>query len=217
MTNLIKDQLILLCIHPEKGWVRKKSIIGQVLFSAALIDLTVRGYLKVEDGKISAVYEELNDPVLNDLLKRLSDQNGKKIGGFFTKQSLRLNAIYNMQMRYLESRHLISISPVEWMGITWGKRYRVIRSDSLKPLIYDLERTLIYGRKPDLNTRFLIEFLGLLDLLGVFFVDHEFRTKAKKQYFELSKLTFEADDETLQPIFKELHNMMKRNKAAMKS
>lgn len=217
MKSALKDQLILLAIHPEKGWVRQKSVIGNVLLAAALIDLTLQSAFKIDDGKIGVNPFVSDDPVYSDLLAQISAMQGKKFSWLITKLSIRTNKYFNMQMNHLESRRLISSSPVEWLGITWGKRYRVTRGDSLKPIIYQMERTLIYGRKPDLNTRFLIEFLGLLDLLGVFFVDKEFRTKARKQYFELSKLTFESDDETLQPIFKELHSVMKRHTAAMKS
>lgn len=211
---MIKDLLILMCIHPEKGWVRKRNIMGYCLLAASFFDLTLREHLKISSGRIAATGTGTGDPLLDELLERLIKLNGKRYSWGLNRFTMKLGSNYRTQMRHLESRHLISSRPVEWLGITWGKRYRVNRIDSLKPLITELERVLIYGSEPGLATRLLIEILGTIGMLGAYFNDRELRTRAKKRYRELAKSNFPDHSETLTAIRKEFRNALRAAKAA---
>jgi hypothetical protein len=212
---MIKDMLVLLCIHPEKGWVRRRSIIGYALLAAALFDLAMKGNFRVNDGRIEASPAKLDDPLLDELLKRLQRLEGKKFSWVLNRLSMNPGKLYRRQMQQLASRRLITINPVEWMGITWGKRYRVNRIDGLKPLMTALERVLVYGRKPAIQTRLIIELMGLLGLIGTLFPDGELRTRAKARFREISKEEFSEQHQTYHAIRKELRNALRRQKAAV--
>jgi hypothetical protein len=212
---MIKDLLILLCIHPEKGWVRRRSIIGYALLAAALFDLALKGCFRIQDGRIVVSPARLDDALLDDLLQRLQRLEGKKFSWVLNRLSMNPGKLYRRQMKQLETRRLITVSPVEWMGITWGKRYRVNRIDGLKPLMTALERVLVYGREPAIQARLVIELLGVLMLLGAIFPDGELRTRAKARFREISKEEFPEQHQTFHAIRKELRNALRRQKAAV--
>ncbi|MBE0662676.1 MAG: GPP34 family phosphoprotein [Bacteroidales bacterium] len=215
MENLkIKDLLILLCIHPEKGWVRKNSVIEYALIAAAMFDMVLLGKLNIVTGRIEATPHETGDPVLDDLLSKLSGLNGKKFSWLMNGLSTKAGKIYRNQLNYLENTRQISSWPVEWLGITWGKRYRVNRSDRLKPILTIMDRVLIYGRKPDLKMRLLIELLGSLNVLGQFFPDGELRKRAKQRFRQISKLPYEDHKDTFKAIGKELQQTLQMKKAS---
>lgn len=212
---MIKDLLVLLCIHPEKGWVRRRSIIGYALLAAALFDLALKGCFRVNGGRIEASPGKMEDPLLDDLLQRLQRLEGKKFSWVLNRLSMNPGKLYRRQMQQLASRRLITISPIEWMGITWGKRYRVNRIDGLKPLMTALERVLVYGREPAIQTRLIIELMGILGLLGTLFPDGELRIRAKARFREISKGEFSEQHKTYHAIRKELRNALRRQKAAV--
>lgn len=210
---MIKDILIILSIHPEKGWVRRRSIIGYALLGAIMYDLVIDGYLRIVAGRIEAKVAETGDPVLNTILEQLSKLDGKKFSLRTSRLSFQQGRIYRIQMQHLESGHLISSRAVEWLGITWGKRYRVSRIDKYKPIITKFERCLIYGNEPGLTMRLIIDLLGMIDLLKEFFPDKEFRIRAKKHYHELIKQAPREHSETLMAIRKEIKSLLQANKA----
>ncbi|MBE0639794.1 MAG: GPP34 family phosphoprotein [Bacteroidales bacterium] len=212
MTKAIKDQLILLCIHPEKGWVRKKSVIGHALLAASLIDLSRQNAFWVEEGRIKVAQTNTTDPVFKELLTQLNAWQGKKFSWLMTKLSMHVNKYYTLQMGCLERQHLISSIPIEWLGIRWGKRYRVNNPDNLKPIISDMERSLVYGRNSMTETRLIIEFLGMLDLLGSFFMSKELKQRATKRWKTMSFHLLGEPNEMIQIIFRELRNTLRVNK-----
>lgn len=212
---MIKDLLILLCIHPRSGWVRKRSITGYVLLAAALFDLALKGHFRVTDGRIAARPANTEDPLLDELLERLVRLEGKKFSWVLNRLSMYPGRLYRQQMQLLESRRLITVSPVEWMGITWGKRYRVNRIDGLKPLLTEMERVLVYGREPAIKTRLMIELLGTIGLLGTLFPDGELRTSAKARFREIVRTEFSEQHPTYTAIRRELRNALRRQKAAV--
>lgn len=207
----LKDQLILLCIHPEKGWVRNRQMIGYMVMAAALYDLILEGALSISEGRIIITEKETGDPLLNDLLKRIAGKDGKRLSWMMSGMQMRLGKFSRDQMNYLEENRQISSYPLEWLGITWGKRYRVNRRDHLKPLLTSMDRVLIYGRKPDLRLRLIIELLGLHGVLTSYFPDGELKSRARRLFREISKQPFDEHNESLTAIRKELRNVLKMN------
>lgn len=214
---MIKDLLILLCIHPGRGWVRKRSIIGYALLAAALFELALKGHFRVNGGRIEATPANTDDPLLDDLLERLNRLNGKKFSWVLNRLSMNPGKLYRRQMKILESRRLITVRQLEWMGITWGKRYRVNRVDGLKPVLTEMERVLVYGREPAIRARLIIELLGVLGLLGTLFPDGELRSRSKTRFREIAKTEFSEQHPTYAAIRKELRNALRRQKAAAHS
>lgn len=210
---MIKDMLIILSIHPVKGWVRRRSIIGHALLGAIMYDLAIDGYLRIVAGRIEATVAETGDPVLDTMLEQLGKLDGKKFSLRTSRLALQQGRTYRRQMQHLESRHLISSRSVEWLGITWGKRYRVNRIDKYKPIITKFERCLVYGNEPGLTMRLIIDLLGMINLLKEFFPDKEFRIRAKKHYHELVKKAGSENSETLLAIRKEIKGLLQANKA----
>lgn len=210
----IKDQLILLCIHPEKGWVRKNQQIGYALMAACLFDLVISGNLRLPDNRISATPVQMEDPLLDEMLQKMLKLEGKRISWVTNGLTFRQRSNYRLQMKYLEQSHQISSRPVEWMGIIWGKRYRVNRADSLKPLINAMDRVLIYGREPELRLRLIIELLGMLGLLSNFFSDGELKTRAKHRFKQIAKQPYPEHQQELNAIRKELANALRMSKAS---
>jgi hypothetical protein len=210
---MIKDLLILLSIHPERGWVRRRQIIGYALLAAAFYDLAIKGHFRIISGRIEATSTNSGDPVLDDLSCEIEKKHGKKYSWSMNRYAMRQGKYYRTQMRHLESGYQISSSPIEWLGITWGKRYRVNRFDRLKPLFTEFERVLIYGSNPAPTTRLLIDLLGMIDLLKVFFPDRELRERARKRYRELANQAFEdGNQETFMSIRKELRSTLRAHK-----
>lgn len=207
----LKDQLILLCIHPDRGWVRNRQMVGYVLIAAALYDLVFAGALNISKGRITINEKDTGDRLLNDLLKKIASKNGKRLSWMMSGMHMSLGNFYRDQMKLLEGSHKISSIPLEWLGITWGKRYRVNRRDHLKPLLTSMDRVLIYGRKPELRLRLIIELLGLHGVLASFFPDGELKTRAKRLFKEILKQAFDEHHESLTAIRKELRNALRMN------
>ena len=213
-TLTIKDCLILLCVHPEKGWIRKRSQIGYALFSAALFDLVMRDCLRVEEGRIVAFMKETNDPLLDELMLMMHTGNGNKFSWVLNKSALKSGKYYNKQIKYLENKRLIMSRPLEWLGITWGKRYRVNRPGGLKPVLTAMDRVLIYGREPDMKLRLLIELLGALGIVGKFFPAGELSGRAKERYEKISKAPLSEHHESISAIKKWLRNSLRTSKGS---
>lgn len=215
MDNLkVKDLLILLCIHPEKGWVRKSQQIGYALMAACLFDLVLLGRLTLVENRISLNQAAVDDPLLDDMLQKMMKLEGKKLSWVSNGLTFRQRRNYRMQMRYLERTHQVSGQAIEWMGITWGRRYRVNRADSLKPVITAMDRVLIYGRDPGLKLRLIIELLGMLGVLSVFFPDGELKARAKHRFRQIIKQPYPEYHQDLHAIRKELANALKISKAS---
>ncbi|NCC74043.1 MAG: hypothetical protein EOM06_11660 [Sphingobacteriia bacterium] len=117
-------------------------------------------------------------------------------------------------MKHLERIHCISIETIDWLGIKLGKLYRVNRCDSLKPMLTTIERALIYGRKPDITTRLMIELLGSSDLLETVFKEKEIKNRAINKYKKLTVQAFPQHDSTLTALFKVQKKLLGRKKAA---
>lgn len=215
MDNLkVKDLLILLCIHPEKGWVRKSQQIGYALMAACLFDLVLLGRLTLAENRISINEAALDDPLLDEMIHKLTKLKGKKLSWVTIGLTLKQRSYYKIQMRYLEQTHQVSGQAIEWMGITWGRRYRVNRADSLKPVITAMDRVLIYGRDPGLKLRLIIELLGMLGVLAAFFPDGELKARAKHRFRQIIKQPYPEYHQDLHAIRKELANALKISKAS---
>ncbi|NLN95887.1 MAG: GPP34 family phosphoprotein [Bacteroidales bacterium] len=207
----IKDLLILLIIHPQNGRVRSRNIADSVLVAAALIDLVLLGCLRINNGKIEATGNDTGDPVLNNLLEMFVKNNGKSFHWMVNRLSKSRIKIYRMQLEHLIKIRIITAEQAYFLGMTLFNRYRLTRSDSLKPVFIALERVLIYGRKPNLELRLLIEFLRMTNVIKSFYPGQEYKMIAKKRSYELSKIKFEVYNESFQIIFKTFKRIIRMN------
>jgi len=210
----IKDLLILLCIHPEKGWVRKNQQIGHALIAACLFDLVLLGRMTLADKRISANQAAMDDPLLDGMLQKLLKLEGKKLSWMTSELTFRQRSNYRKQMKYLEQTSQISSQPVEWMGITWGKRYRVNHADRLKPVITAMDRVLIYGREPQIKLRLVIELLGMLGILPGFYPDGELKARAKHRFKHIAKQPYPCYHQDFEAIRRELANTLRMSRVS---
>lgn len=210
---MLKDKLILLAINPENGYMRAQSVMSYMVLCAALFDLVILGKLSVISGKISVLPGQMNDPVLNDLLEKLAGMQGKKLSGVLNKLSFTAGKFYRSQVSYLERAHMISVKPLIWLGIHWGKIYRVNRSEKLKTTQGVFERVLVYGRKTTIENRLLMELLGYVDILYSYFAPQEYKLVARQRLRALSRSSYENHHESLEAIGKQLIAHLKASKA----
>ncbi len=206
--NLIKDDLVLLAIHPERGWVRRQNDLRYVLVAATLCDLTLMDAFELVEGKISASPVSCGDELLDTLANSLINSNGRKFWHTSSRRRLEATKYLKRQMRSLEHRGMIHSRTITWLGIPLAKRYSLQHSCSIKTLINTLERVLIYGRTPDLRTSVLIRLLKMLRVTGYVFRGHEYRAIARKRARVVSKMPFDAYEHTLETIFKELRTTL---------
>lgn len=207
----IKDLLILLIIHPQNGRVRSRNIADSVLVAAALIDLVLLGFLRINNGKIEATEADTGDPVLNNLLEMFVKNNGKSFQWIINRLLISRIKIYRIQLNHLIKIRVITAEQTYFLGITLLNRYSLTRSDSLKPVFIALERVLIYGRKPNLELRLLIELLRMTNVIMSFYPGQEYKMIAKKRSNELSKTKFEVNNESFQIIFKTFKRIIRMN------
>ncbi len=207
--QLIKDELCILSIHPEKGWIRRRQNIGYAVLAASLCDLVLLDKLKVIQGKIEASLAGTDDPLLNELSERLYKHNGSKLWWWMSGRSSRATALFSKQMKLLETKRMITSRAVEWLGIRVGWRFHVNHKYNTTAEITRLERALIYGREPDLRLRVLIELMVVLDMAGDFFSQGELRKIARKRGKEICKHKFPENHETFRALFKELRSLLK--------
>lgn len=209
---MMKDLLILLCIHRHKGWMRERTRIGDVLLTAAACDLVMAGRLVITNGKIDVPdTSSIGDPLLDDLLGCFAAMNGKRYLMAFGKLQFRKDKYYRMQIKQLCDKNMIAVRPLEWLGINWGKLYRVNRPDELRKTITLMDRALIYGRKPNAEIRLITEWLKKLNLLSSFYHDTELKSRSKKTVEKNRSVPYPTSNDTLAAIQKQLGVAMNTN------
>lgn len=203
---LLKDQLILLCINPSSGRMLRRSQLNNALLAAVMFDLVLMGRLEVVERKIITHDGEINDPVLNRIFLTLSKYSGSKLSWLLTKMPEELKMCYSLQVKHLANTHMITRTPLKWMGITWDSRFRVCRQDSIRPLITAFDRVLIYGRNPGLHLRLLIELVGMVRLHRFFYTDTGHKSRVSSMMKSIVKRRFELHDESFREIIKRTRN-----------
>lgn len=202
---MVRDLLMLLCIHPQKGWMRKSHNIDNALLAAATCDLALSGRLIIKDGKIEVPeITPTGDPLLDDLLKRFAEMTGSRYSVANSKLQFRKGRYYRMQMNRLIQLNKITERRLVWFGITWGRLYRVNRPDEFRKTITEMDRVLIYGRKPNTELRLIIEWLRHLELLSSFYPDGELRNRTKKSAKKIERTQYPILDETFKAIQKQM-------------
>jgi len=210
---MLKDKLLLYAINPKNGIMRAQNTMSYLLLCASFYDLVLMEKLSVNSDRIAVIAGPTGDPVLDRVLEKLSGLQGKKISGVLNKLSFTAGKIYKSQIKYLENTHMITSKPMTWLGITWGKLYRVNRAENLKPIQNIFERALIYGRKTNTENRLLIELLGYSNIMDSYFPAHEYKQVAKKRLHALSALKYDQYHESIFSIRKQLINHLKASKA----
>jgi hypothetical protein len=184
----------------------RRSQLNNALVAAIMFDLVLMGKLELIGGRLATVPGEIQDPVLNQILLTLSKYSGKKLSWLIAKMPEDLKMCYSLQVKHLANTHMITRTPLKWMGITWDNRFRVCRHDSIRPLITAFDRVLIYGRNPELHLRLLIELIGMLHLHRFFYSDKGQKSRVSAMMKSIVKRSFELHDESFREIIKRTRN-----------
>ncbi|HAY71047.1 MAG TPA: hypothetical protein DCX89_04085 [Saprospirales bacterium] len=210
---MLKDKLILLSINPKTGHIQGQTSMNYLLLCATLYDLVLMEKLTISSNKFTVFPGSTGDPVLDNMLNTLAGLQGKKLSTVISKLTFTTSKIYKSQIKHLENIRLISSRPLIWLGIRWGNLYRVIRDEKLKMTQTMLERTLIYGRRTNIENRLLIELLSIGNILNIFFSSREYKTIAAKRAKTLIGSKFEHHQESLTTIRKLIISHLKASRA----
>ncbi|MDX9940981.1 MAG: GPP34 family phosphoprotein [Bacteroidales bacterium] len=212
--NGLKDNYFLFSIDQEKGSIRQSSQLSNLILYGGLLELAMKSLVRVENGHWYFVQQETNDPVLNDLLGILLPRDGRKTRWVLGRMPFKTLRIVNLQIRWMQAQRMIEATEKKFLGFRVGYRFRVNRPDQLKPVLLDLERVLMYGRKPEPGVHLLILLLGITGQLKHFFTTSEMKKRAQERFRELEKEPLSELGESYAVIYKKLREAMRAQKAA---
>ena len=215
METGLKDKYVLFSINQEKGNIRQRVQLSNLVLYGGLLELALKGLLKVEDGRWHFIQQDTGDPVLNDLLNSLMPREGQKTRWVLGRIPFKTMRIVNHQIRWMKSQSLVQTTDKHFLGFRVGYRFRVSKPDKLKPDLLKIERVLMYGRKPEPETLLLILLLGVTSQLKHFFVSGEMKKRGHQRYRELQKKPLQELGETYTVIFKKLCEAMRAQQASM--
>ena len=214
METGLKDKYVLFSINQETGNIRQRTQLSNLVLYGGLLELGLKGLIKVEDGRWYFVQQDTSDPVLNDLLNSLLPREGKKTRWVLGRIPFKAMRIVSHQIRWMKSQRLVQTTDKHFLGFRVGYRYRVSKPDQLKPDLLKMERVLMYGRKPEPETLLLILLMGVTSQLKHFFVSSEMKKRAHQRYKDLQKKPLTELGETFPVIFKKLCEAMRAQHAA---
>ncbi|MEE4176809.1 MAG: GPP34 family phosphoprotein [Bacteroides sp.] len=214
METGLKETYFLFSINQEKGNLRQRSQLSNLIMYGSLMDLAMKGLLKIEDGRWHFVQKDTGDPVLNGILEFLVGRDGQKTRWALRGLLLKKNRLVSQQIDWMRKQRLIQTSVVRFLGIKVGYRFRVNKPDKLKPELLKLERVLIYSRKPDREIHLLILLLGVTGQLKKLSPSSEMKTRVQNRFKDLQKSLLALQGETYSVIYKKLQEAMRAQHAA---
>lgn len=209
METLLKDKLFLLSINQQGGKIRQRYNFNTLIFYSSLFDLASMGLLRIENGRWNILEQDTLDPVLNEVLKLILPKSGQKTQWVLASIPYRITNLFRKQVNLMLTLKLIQVQEIKFLGLKLGNRFRISKPTLIKPDFLQLERALIYGRKPDQKTLLLVFLLGVAGLHRFLFGSAELKTRAHARYKSLRKTTFENEPETYSVILKKFLENMK--------
>ncbi len=213
MTIGFKEKFLLFSIHPEKGVLYGSSSMNLFIFFSSLFEMAAMGVIQMEDDCWIIDEEPLDNAVLEKVRKMILPRNHKKtkwvMAGILTKVHGLLPALRNQML----DDHLIECQEISFLSWKVGYRYRVRDLKRMKRDVTRLERSLIYGRRPDAETHVLILLLGHAGLHKKLFVDGEFKLNADKYFKEFRRKPPLDIPEIYQVMGRELRKMLQKTKS----
>ncbi len=211
METRLKDKLFLLSINQQGGNIRQRYNFNTLIFYSSLFDLASMGLLRIEDGRWNILKQDTCDPVLNEVLRLILPKSGQKTQWVLASIPYRITKLFGKQVNLMQTLKLIQVQDIKFLGMKLGNSFRISKPNQIKPDLLQLERVLIYGRKPGLQTLLLVYLLGVAGLHRHLFGSNELKSRAHFRYKQLRKTTFENEPETYSVILKELLKNMKAN------
>jgi len=208
------ERLIMHAFYPKKPVYFNTTALKYVHFYACLFELAEQGIVRAEGKTVWCRETETGDPVLDSVIKLMVPLSGKKLSRLQFLLPKKAGTIYNQQLERMVEQNLLLKEGIFFISWEVGSSYRTIKYDLLKPDITRLERSLVYGRKPDRKTWLMAVLAGETGLFGNIFRSREYRARAKERYRELLKSDMLLNDETIFLLRKTLKRSLTAQKAA---
>ena len=207
-----KEKIIMFAFYPKRRNVPAPQLLWNIHFYACLFDLAERGILKAEDNRLWCTENETGDLVLDSLISLLVPLSGKKLSRLQLLTIQKARYFYKMQLNQMTENHLLLKEDIVIISWRIGSRYRVRKYDLLNPDITKMERTFVYGRKPDSGTWRLALLAGEAKLFSNIFNSTEFRKKAEQRLREFLVSDVHAGNTTILELHKSLTKSLRNQK-----
>ncbi len=214
METGLKEKLFLFSINQEKGFIRQRQNFSTLIFYSSLIELAQKGLLRIEEGRWYFEQQDTGDPVLNEVIRILLPRDGQKTSWVLGRTPFQITRLFTRQVEWMKATKLVQVREITFLGLKLGYRFRISKPDQLKPDLLKLERVLIYGRPPELDTHLLIIMLGIAQQQKKLFPSSENKIRAHQRYKELCKLPPAQNPETYTLIIKKLKEALRAKKAS---
>ena len=209
-----RDKIIMHAFYPKRAPFFNSTTLKTVHFYACLFELADRGILKIENRHIVCSNTETGDEVLDKVLALVSPLSGKKPGRLQMLVPQKSPQIYKAQMEQMTEKLYLAGEDITFLFWKVGVRYTVRKHDLLKPSVKSLERSLVYGRKPDRDSWLTSILAAEAGVFKNIFTNREFRRKAKHRFSQLLKSEFHLSDPTIPDLHKSLKKTLTAQKAS---
>ncbi len=207
------ERLIMHAHYPKKPVYFNTTALKYVHFYACLFELAEKGIVRAAEKRLWCRETETGDNVLDSVIELMVPLSGKKLLRMQSLVPRKAAAVYKQQLERMRERNLLLREEIYFISWEVGSRYRALKYDLLKPDITRLERSLVYGRKPERETWLMAILAGESGLFSNIFRSKEFRARAKKRYKELLKSDMLVNDETIFLLRKTLRRSLNAQKA----
>ena len=207
----LKEKLFLFSVNQETGIIRNRAQFNSLIFYSSLFDLARMGSLTIENGHWHFREMLFDDPVLDKVLNMLLSKQGQKTQWVLSRIPFQTGSLFRLQVDRMKSQKLIQVRDITFLGMRLGYRFRVMKPGLLKADLLQLERTLVYGRKPDTELLLLIMLLGVSRQHKRLFSGSEIKKRVHRRYRELRNTPAHPRPETYRVIFKKLRETLRAN------
>lgn len=207
----LKEKLFLFSVNQETGIIRNRTHFNSLIFYSSLFDLARMGSLTIENGHWHFREKLFDDPVLDKVLKILLPKQGQKTQWVLSRVPFQISRLFPLQVDRMKSQKLIQVRDIIFLGMRLGYRFRIMKPGLLRPDLQKLERTLVYGRKPDKELLLLIMLLGVSGQHKRLFPGSEIKKRVHQRYREIRSTPVLPQTETYRIIFKKLRESLRAN------
>lgn len=213
MTLGNKEKIIMYSLYPKKVNSTDKGSIQYLNFYACLFDLAEKKLFRIDDNRIWCINTETGDPVHDKVISMMVPLSGKKIFRLQLLVPQKASAVYRKQIELMIEKDYLRKEDILFISWKVGSKYSVRKPDLLKPGITKLERSLVYGRKPDRETWLLALLAGEGKFFSNIFANREFRDRANLRYREFIRSEKYEQDVTVSALLSTLRKSIKTKKA----
>lgn len=142
LPKTLPAKLYLLSVDPDSERLSTPREMGVLLRGAALADLSIRKFVREENGKVVASgTRRVGDPVLDDLLREISESTPRNWKTWVRRGT---NSTVRAIEQQLSSADLVSVRELRVLGIFPARRIGIVDTEIARDLRENV-RTTFYG------------------------------------------------------------------------